>query len=350
MNKNDDNISPFLQNSILYTSVILRRWRIITSIVFASLVITIVMLLLVHPRYTAKATLLPQTNDVGSSTMTILSGILPNIRNRQFGEQGVYAQYIYPALIKSRRILYPVVQKEYRINERNKMWRGTLKDYFKAQTTEKAYIALKNDLKGEIAYETGILTVEFTCKSPLLSKLVTNDIVRQLDKFNQDNRKQQSGNTLEHLNKRLKETYQDLENARKALNIFMSKHRSSSLAPSAALEMEELKARKDLAQEIYLTIYRERELTELEYRRQTPVVVVMDSAIVPTEKAYPKRRLVMAIVFGVSLFLAIIIAFFIEYYENKKKMIDMKYKESIKASINDIRSTISSLWCFGKTR
>ena len=88
MNKNDDNISPFLQNSILYTSVILRRWRIITSIVFASLVITIVMLLLVHPRYTAKATLLPQTNDVGSSTMTILSGILPNIRNRQFGEQG----------------------------------------------------------------------------------------------------------------------------------------------------------------------------------------------------------------------------------------------------------------------
>ncbi len=91
--------------------------------------------------------------------------------------------------------------------------------------------------------------------------------------------------------------------------------------PQIGLELARLTRDLKVHETVYTLLTQQLEQAKIAEAYDTPVVQVLDRAVAAISKSKPRVKLNMAIAGGVSLFLGILIAFFLEYIERQRSMV-----------------------------
>ena len=100
-------------------------------------------------------------------------------------------------------------------------------------------------------------------------------------------------------------------------------------SPQLAFEESRLRRQVQLRQELYVTLRREYETARIEEVNDTPVITVIDAAVVPQRKSGPKRRLWAAVAFALGGTFGVFWAFGAERVERAKRDQDELYRDLV---------------------
>ena len=92
----------------------------------------------------------------------------------------------------------------------------------------------------------------------------------------------------------------------------MKNNRSILTSPRLILEKRRLVRKIEIAQEVFLNLITQYEITKIEQVKDTPVLNIMEKAEQPIEKTGPKRFLIYYLVTGIGAALVHYIVFYFE--------------------------------------
>jgi len=310
---------------------------------------TVVYVLAVPVRYTARATLLPQTKS-GAGLLSVAAamsgGGLPFAGLAGLSPESA----IQEGILRSER-LADAVNEEFHLDAR-----------YKVRNREERLRAWQANL-GTGTNQQGLLSVSFTDRDPEFAAKVLARLIDHLDTFNRETRSTASRRTRVFVEKRLVEARARMGEMEQTLVDYQAAHASLALSPTTEavvaagagilaqrirLQMEIQMLREGLAADApavrekqaeivaldrqmdrlpalnselagMLRDLRVRERTygylsaqleeaRIEEARDTPTVDLLDPPVVPEEKSWPLRTVTVLAVFGVSGLLSLLLA------------------------------------------
>ena len=291
-----------------------RRWLIFFG-VFVCVLTTFIYTSTLKQTYKAEATILPAEE---RDYLTHLLGGVENVSRRSF----------YIDILKSVPVGKAVLEKMYAYPIDGENRTGNLIDYFQAKTVGGALRALEAIANFKETGNTGVITISATTTSPELSAEVANEYVEQLKIYNAERRKSQTKEQLEFIGKRLEEIKRELEKAEEDLTEFKKRNRSliasggegmiSFSSPELSMELSRLDREVSVKSDLFATLIRQYELARIEAKKEIPVIEVLNYAEPPERPVGRGRKVSLMISFVVGGFVAVFLAFFLEYLEKMR--------------------------------
>jgi len=208
------------RNSITYRVDVLIRWRrIIYKIFLITCAVAVVISLLIPPKYTASASIMPpnpeQETMLGLIGMNISSTL--SKLSQLSGIPGMSTPSdLYAAIMKSDRVKGEIINK------------FNLKKEFKSKTFTDASKMLEKITKISVS-PVGIITVSVTYKNKYLAAQIANAYIEELDRFNKETVMTTGRKYRIFVEERLKMTTDSLQKAEESLRKFQEKHRTVAL-------------------------------------------------------------------------------------------------------------------------
>ena len=288
----------------IFLWVISIRRHLFFSIVFSATLVAIVFVFILPKEYTAVGSILPSGS--GFSTPAFLKNIFPS-----FGAATELESDIYPDVLGSRTLLEKVFSKEYSYKKHGKVVTNNLFKAFGWANIDEVLLHYPEKIKISTSLQTGLLKIAVTTHYPELSADIVNELIKQLDEFNQHTRKSKAKDNLEYIRARLNELKGELNAAEDSLTDFLLRHRDyeSTASPEVKLDVERLQRQKQIKEQAFLLINQQYELAKLEVKKNTPIVSVLDWASPPIRKSGPKRTIIILVVFLISIIIATTVSF-----------------------------------------
>jgi len=312
-----------------------KRRRFVAANTVAVAVIAAVIALLIPSEYRAVTSLLPPEEDGGAAFVGI-SALLQRARIPGFRVAGANTTSdLMSAILESRTVREPVIEE------------FGLEKIYNARTRDEALRMLRERTVTRVTDE-GLVVLTITDRDPKRAADIANRHVDLLDRFNREIRTTRGSRTREFIEKRLEETRRDLAAAEESLRAYQEGKQAPVLPGSEAAAMEAaatVMARK-IALEVQISVLREvmaptstelrqkelelaaleREIEKLPavgmglarlYRqmkvqeevyallvaqyeeakiqetRDTPTIQVLDRAVPPQKRSWPKRKLIV---------------------------------------------------------
>jgi len=327
-----------------------RHRQLIVLFTGIPVVVAVVVLLIVPPKFTAHAVLLPQSASepgIMSAIASVLGGAsLPF----SLGSLGSPETAIQEGILGSERLADSIDAK------------FDLKTRYKTRNRDDRLRRWRASLKTG-ANQSGLLTVEFTDKDPRFATAVVAELIEQLDLFNREYRTTGSRRKREFVEQRLDEARFRIAAVESLLVDFQQEHQSLALSPTSEavvnagadlvaqrlrLEMEVQVLRKSLSpsapaiqqkqseidaldrelvklpemgasladflrelkvrESTYAWLAAQLEEARIDEARDTRTVDVLDPPVVPERKSWPKRSIVVLIVGGFCGLLSLVAA------------------------------------------
>jgi len=294
-----------------------RRWLIFFGVVICVLT-TFIYTSMLERTYKAEATILPAEE---RDYLTHLLGGAENVSRRSF----------YIDILKSVPVGKAVLEKVYTCPIDGENRKGNLIEYFQAKTVGGALWALEAITHFKEARNTGVITISVTTTSSELSAEVANEYVEQLNIYNAERRTSQTKEQLEFIGKRLEEIKRELEKAEEGLTEFKKRNRSfiasgepdeqgmiSFSSPELSMELSRLDREVSVKSDLFSTLTRQYELARIEAKKEIPVIEVLNYAEPPEGPVGRGRKVSLLISFVVGGFVAVFLAFFLEYLEKMR--------------------------------
>ncbi|NOR17187.1 hypothetical protein GQ543_05700 [candidate division WOR-3 bacterium] len=368
---------------------IIVKWRkfIVRNVLIVTIAAVIISFLLIQ-QFTATATMLPPSQEQNMMLSFMASGLpggISNIPGISSILPGLASPSdLYSAILKSGRIRSKIVKKY------------DLKNVFTTKTMYDTYNMLDEITKIEVSPE-GIISVSVTYKDKHLAADIANAYIEELDKFNTETAMTAGKKYRIFIEKRLKETEDDLANTEEELKSFQEKHKTIALEieiQSAIQTIAELKSQiillevkkgaltassqfdnpylyninkelRELKKQLkkiefgskeknkdefgvgfsipfselpevsleYVRLLRDVKVQEAIYElltqqyeqakimelKDTPTVQILDRASPPEKKSFPKRSIIVILVFIASIAVNMLVVFSIEYVKEEQK-------------------------------
>jgi uncharacterized protein involved in exopolysaccharide biosynthesis len=282
---------------------LVRRWPLIAACAILLGGATALLVFLLPPRFTATTTFVPEAPKESSLTSSLggiasqfgLGSEITNPYSPDFIARVLQSRYIGEAILRTAfedRYLADVFE----IDEANPRKR-----------TEKALKELGDATSIDADPKTGVVSLGVTLEDPDLAAAVANRMVEELNKFNVERRRSQSGEERAFAERRLAEARRELAAAESALAGFLQRNRTFSEFSLVGVEARRLERDVQLKQDVLLTLSRSYEEARIGEVRDTPVLTVIDRAEPPATKSWPKRilsilgALVLGTLIGVGL-------------------------------------------------
>jgi uncharacterized protein involved in exopolysaccharide biosynthesis len=294
-----------------------RRWLIFFGVLVCVLT-TFIYTSRLKQAYKAEATVLPAEQ----------RDFLANLLGRT---ETVARKSFYLDILKSVPVGKAVVEKTYAYVIDGKKRTGNLMECFQIETIGRALRALEDIADFEEARTTSVITISATTASPELSAAIANEYVEQLKIYNMERRKTQTGEQLEFIKKRLAEVKKELEKAEENLTQFKERNRSliasgelggkgisSFSSPQLSMELSRLQREVTIKSGLFETLTRQYELVRIEAKKEIPVIEVLNYAEPPERPVGRGRKVSLLISFVVGGFVAVFLAFFLEYLEKMR--------------------------------
>ena len=285
-------------------------WRKKLSVIrftIAATLFAIGISLLLPKYYIATTTILPDL-DFLSSLKGRLGGLQDLAGDLGLGGGiGMSPSQLYPEIIISetilRRVIYHKYQTkkfdssvtliqylEYDDQDENKNFEGCLKRM------------RENVLTVAVDRKTTIISVTAEITEPGLAADISNQITAELDYYQRSFRNSNAREQRKFLESRLTEVKNDLKESEESLISFREKNRMISQAPQLVLEQSRLERDVNINNAIFLQLKKQYEIVKLDEVKNTPVVLVLDSARAPFKKERPRRIMIVVTVFLLSFF------------------------------------------------
>jgi len=377
---------PYMEDEINlldYWRVIRKRWKIITVIFFAAVVMAAVVSLLMTPIYQAKATLMPVESSGSQMSAALRSlGSIPFVGSMVPG--GASGDKLV-AVLKSRTVAEDVIKALDLITilfEEPQDEPPTLQDAVRSLSE---ITAITDDKKGLIS-----IAVEY--KDPELAADIANQYTVALQRFLSENALSTAKRNRIFIEDQLRKVKEELQEAEEAMKTFQTDKKivamdaqteasikalaelkaqvtakevelgvlrqfatpanpdvvrmedqlrelkkqlamletkganpeadafpSLSEAPELGLQYIRLKRDALTQQTVFELLTQQLEVAKIDEAKEDIAFQVIDTAIPPEKRIKPKRTLIVMLAGVVSAFAGIFLVFFLEYLENMKK-------------------------------
>jgi uncharacterized protein involved in exopolysaccharide biosynthesis len=277
---------------------LVRGWKVVFGLVFASAVAGVVIALVLPPTYTASTTFLPA---VGSGSRTLAGGFagLASQLGLSLGGENTFSPDFFAEVLTSRELLRSVVLSEF---DDPVMGQGSVRkpllDILMAEgTTEEERVSdgirgLAASVSQRVNRRTGIVTLSVSGPSAVLAADVANLMIELLNGFNLERLQSQSRQRRRFAGERLAEADEQLREAEAQHLRFLQTNRRLDDSPLLRFEENRLARQVQLRQEVVQTLTREFEEARIAEVRDTPLLTVIDRAVPPDRRSAPRRRLI----------------------------------------------------------
>jgi uncharacterized protein involved in exopolysaccharide biosynthesis len=153
-----------------------------------------------------------------------------------------------------------------------------------------------------------MVTVMVSTEWASLSAAVANRLTDLVNQFNLEQRQSRTRAKREFLDRRLVEARAALSEQEARIREFYEINRQFQGAPHLRLREAELRRQVDIAQDLFLTIQRERESAQLAEVNDAALITIVDNAIPPKRAEWPRPVLAIATATFVGLVLGFVAA------------------------------------------
>jgi uncharacterized protein involved in exopolysaccharide biosynthesis len=160
---------------------------------------------------------------------------------------------------------------------------------------------LRKRIGAEVQQQTNIVTISVTLDDAELAALVAARVVDHLNEFNTDQRQSQARQRRRFVEGRLDEGRRALQEAENTLRGFYERNRNWQQSYGLTFEEGRLRREVDTRQEVILTLTREYETARIEEVNDTPVLTIIDRAVAPRERSFPRLGLFGGVALALGL-------------------------------------------------
>jgi len=276
--------------------------------------------------YTATATFVPEVSASNNSLrgLASLAGIGLSVGSSTDSPE------FYAELLRSRPIVNKVAAGRYGTNPDN--WPALTRDSLPLSTLlgvtdtdsaqREAHTA--RDLVGKTAVNidrrTGIVTIGVTTTRRALSAALVAAYLAELGQFNQLTRQSQASAKRRFAEAQTAQAQLRLRSTEDSLRAFYTANRNCcSSAPVLRFEEMRLERAVQFNTELYSSLQRELDAARVQEADDLPVFTVINSPMVPSQKAGPNRTRIVAVVFILALLAA---AVALALYDHRAQLFD----------------------------
>lgn len=311
---------------------LIRDWKFLTGLPLTVGVIAAAISLLLPARYTATASFVPEAGPSGGSAANLASVI------GQFGINiGADARLtpdFFAAVLRSRELLRATLLSQFEDQHDS---RRTLLDILQVEgETEDERInrgirRFAQAVSSGVNRRTGIVQLNVSGSSPSLVAHVANRMLDLLNDFNLDRRQLQSSERRRFVGERLAQAQGELREAEEQHLKFLQANHAFEQSPLLRFEENRLAHQVQLRQEIFVTLSREYEEARIAEVRDTPVLTIIDRAVPPDLRSFPKRKLIVFLATIAALVTAIALIHVRHYHDVVKRQQHPAYATFVEA-------------------
>jgi len=138
---------------------------------------------------------------------------------------------------------------------------------------------------------TGLIRISTTFQDPKIAANIANFIGNQVELYIQKENSAQSTKEKKFIAERLSVVKNELEKAELELKNFKERNRGYQDSPELFMIFSQVFREVEAKKEVYLTLQQQLELARIEEVKRSPILHVLDNAVVPTKKSSPNRKL-----------------------------------------------------------
>lgn len=287
-----------------------RRRRALALLVAVCTASAVVVVLLLPPTYRASTLLIPNGSQgslaAGLEGLTSVAGQL----GINVAGAGNDPARVFPDILRSRTLVRRVLQAEV-------LPRGGAKQIYldrfgkrgdpepeRLEAATKAFLERRSAIV--LDPKNSSIKIVIYDRDPDVAAAVANAMARELDRINQEIHRSNARARRAFVEARLAEVRAELALDEEALKDFREQNRAIAASPQLLLESERLARKVRVDEEVYLTLTREHELAKIDEVRDVPVINVLDEAVSPAFAHAPRKRLVVSVVFVLSLLVGLV--------------------------------------------
>jgi uncharacterized protein involved in exopolysaccharide biosynthesis len=285
------------------------RWKLIAGTAIGCALLTLLLLLLQRPTYTALTTFTPENSSSSGfmSSLVGLAGLAGQLGLGTTSSSSVSPDF-FVKVAHSDEVLRSTLLREFTDPDSAAVKRPLLqlldvKGRSAEERIQRGVRVLRKRTEAAADKTTGIVSLEVSLHSPELAADVAKHMVLLLNRFNLESRQSQSREQRRFSGERLAVAEQELRTAERAELAFLQRNRQYLDSPLLAFEYNRLNRQVQLRQEVYQTLTKAHEEARIAEVRDTPVLTVIDSAVAPVRPSGPRRILgtIVALIVGTAL-------------------------------------------------
>lgn len=308
------------QDIFFYLRILYKHRYYIANISAIFVVISIIYVFVAPPIFTSYVTILPTYESEQTAQLSYLRNLAGQFGITQMPVKNV--SELFPDIIKSRKLIYSVLQKRFYFQDDSlslldilKIQDGDLNSrlFFGYESLIKS-ISLSRDVRSNIT------KLEVSSKFPKLAADIATSIVEELDSYNRNQRTTKARENRGFIERRLTVTEDSLRTADYKLKEFRERNKGGfENSPELQMVFGQLMRELKKWEEIYYTLVSEYEIAKIQEIRDTPIINVLDEAIVPVKKSAPKRAFIVMLSLIIGVNIGIILSFIRESRLKKKE-------------------------------
>jgi len=292
----------------------LSRWRAALAVTVATILIALVLSLVLPPTYRTETSFV--TTDAGIqlpqgladlATEPGLSGIATQMGIGTSKDPSVSPAF-YAQLLDSRELLTRIVRSRFP-DPRTPRDSGTLVEIFRIRSkdpdraVETAVRKLRRAIWVTFDPKTNLVVLRIDARWPELSADIANRVVSLVSAFNKEQRFSRARAKREFLESRGAEAQAELRGAEDSLQLFYERNRLWETSPALIVAERRRRRQAETANTLYLTLRQQYESARIDEVNNTPVITVVDRAVPPKRRQWPRRGLILATaaILGVGL-------------------------------------------------
>ena len=290
--------TPGLRTFLLTVAGLLKQWRVVVVIPFVCMVVTLVLVLVVHPTFRAMTSFIVDSETAPLRGTTGLASLAS-----QFGfpiSSGGQSPAFFADLATTREVLLAVAGARYHTSAARGDSVVLLPQlyHFAPIDTPKGMDAilkrLRRDIQAGTNVETGIVSVTVDAPDAVLAAAIADTLLQAVNRFNLERRQLRSRALRRFLESRLETARSELNATEETLRVFRERNRAIMQSPELTLRDQRLQRDVDLRQQVYVTLATSYEQARVEEFRDTPSLTVVDPPRAPYKKVRPQRSLLVA--------------------------------------------------------
>lgn len=282
-------------------NVALRHIRLLVLVPLVAMILAGAVSVLRGSSYRAESTFKPESRALPAGGLAGMAATL-GLDLGPLGE-GESVEY-YARLVLSREILTDLLRSEFVVTGESGRRRADLLTLYEIEgpTEEDRLWAgvdrLRSDISVTVDHAANVLTVQTTAPSPELAEQLNARLLELMNRFNLEKRQSRAGAERAFVEAQVQTAAAELAQAEDELAQFLAQNRRYRNSPELANEVERLRRRVDLRQQVYTSLAQSHEQAKLDEVRNTPVFTVLDR---PEGSARETGSLLTALLMGLLL-------------------------------------------------
>lgn len=332
-------------------NTLVTRWRLTVAMPVGLAVITAVVSLLLPKRFTAVTTFVPEPQE----EMRLPTGLaaLAGEFGVPLGGGSSQSPQFYAELIESRQILDSLLLSRYPDPREDaqpgdsitllRLLRG--EDAEEEQRLARARQKLDNNLDVRVEAQSSMVRAAVTSSYANLAANVANRITDLINGFNTTVRQSRARARRQFTEQRLAAVKAELRQAERRLQTFHARNQRWQQSPQLVFEQTQLSRQVETHQQVYTTLSHEYETARIQEVNDTPVITIVERAVPPELRSWPKRTLMVMIAFVAALTIGVLLALTVDFLDRMRRAGDRDYE-----SLDTFWSTVRSRLPFAGTR